>query len=131
MKSQLNEVQKLQKIAGILKEDIYQEESPSADVKLGDVFLYYNKDGWNENPSYYILALSKNPRKPNTVGLWTINPKTMVDSNSWSLRKMWNQYQVADPKNLTQDEWKSITGEEFHDKFKKLSDSEKQEIVNK
>ncbi len=102
----------------------------SEGVKLGDVFHDPTGIG-EEHENYYILTRSINPRKPNTVGLWRVNPKTMVDSYSWPFRKLWSQTEVQDPENITQEEWIRITTEDFVDDFNKLSDQDKQEISAK
>ena len=88
------------------EEERSSDESPSG-FKLGDVFV---NNGDNFSGEYYILAKSKNPNKPNVVGLWRINPKTMQDSPNWPGRKMWDQTQVVDPNNISSREWLDITG---------------------
>jgi len=87
-------------------EEEQQADKESSTYKLGDIFRY--TDARDEESKYYILAKSKNPNKPNVVGLWTVNPRTMADSLNWKGRKMWNQAQVEDPNNLTKRDWINI-----------------------
>lgn len=100
--------------------------------KLGDVYMFVspNTPGLERTErDFYVLARSKNPNKPNTVGLWTVNPLTMTDKLNWRYRKLWNQTEVKDPNNLTAAEFKKIYDQTDSGwKFIKLSEESK-EIV--
>jgi len=100
--------------------------------KLGNVYMFV-QDKENSMPGlsrterdFFVLAKSKNPNKPNTVGLWRVNPLTMTDKPNWRYRKIWSQTEVKDPNNLTASDLKKIMDPSGNDwKFIELSDESK------
>jgi hypothetical protein len=101
-------------------------------AKIGDIFQYVDTIApqfGKPEADFYVLAKSKNPNKPKTVGLWLINPQTMIDRTSWKFRKMWHQTEVKNPNNLTKADLKQITDpNDCGFKFIKLSENAKEVV---
>jgi len=112
-KQSLNEVKRLQQLAGLDNYTLYEQSELSTDNthKIGDLFKVPSKqyiDGkLVDFYSYYMLL--PHLTKENIVGLYSINPITLKYQPKY--RKMWGTTQVNDPNSITQEEFEKMRGE--------------------